>query len=114
MGRRDTSREFKPGQSGNPAGRPAGSRSRLQGAFLRDLADAWEKEGKAAIAIMVKEEPTQFVKVCAGLMPKEVALDVSVLAAMSDEELAERLARLDRIERALMADKEQATGETLN
>jgi hypothetical protein len=39
---------------------------------------------------------------------------VSVLAAMSDEELAERLARLDRIERALTADKEQATGETLN
>ena len=115
MSRRDTSRDFKPGQSGNPAGRPVGSRNRLQGAFLRDLAEAWEQHGRAALAIMVKEEPGQFVRVCAGLMPKEVSLDVSVLAGLTDEELAEREARLDELERAIRTGNAiTVQGERLN
>ena len=32
---------FKPGQSGNPAGRPKGARSRLQENFLAALAEKW-------------------------------------------------------------------------
>jgi hypothetical protein len=80
--------KFQPGQGG----RSKGARNKLQSGFLRDLAEAWEREGAAALRIMVKEEPSKFVQVCASLMPKEVALDVGgPLAELSDEELLEAL-----------------------
>jgi hypothetical protein len=73
-------------------GRPSGARTKLQSDFLRDLAEAWELEGKGALRIMVKEEPSRFVQVCASLMPKEVALEVGgPLAELSDDELLEAL-----------------------
>jgi hypothetical protein len=77
---------FQPGQGG----RTLGARNKLQSAFLRDLAEAWERGGKAALKIMLAEEPSRFVQVCASLMPKEVALDVGgPLAELSDAELRE-------------------------
>ncbi|MGZ5141621.1 MAG: hypothetical protein ACXWCX_27820 [Burkholderiales bacterium] len=76
----------------NRGGRRAGARNKLQTDFLRDLAEAWALEGKGALRIMVKEEPSMFVQVCASLMPKEVAVDVSgPLADLSDDELLEAL-----------------------
>jgi hypothetical protein len=79
---------FPPGHSG----RPPGSRNRLQADFLRDLAEAWALEGKAALKVMVAEEPTKFVQVCASLMPREVALDIDgPLTELSDDELLEAL-----------------------
>jgi hypothetical protein len=78
----------------NRGGRPAGARNKLQAGFLRDLAEAWELEGKGALRIMVKEEPAKFVQVCASLMPREVSLEVGrPLSDMSDEEVHELLAR---------------------
>ena len=38
---------WKPGQSGNPKGRPQGSRNKLSEDFLADLHDAWLAFGKA-------------------------------------------------------------------
>jgi hypothetical protein len=78
----------------NRGGRPAGARNKLQAGFLRDLAEAWERDGQASLRIMVKEEPSRFVQVCASLMPKEVALEVGrPLADMTDEQVHELLAR---------------------
>jgi hypothetical protein len=60
---------FPPGHSG----RPAGSRNRLQADFLNDLAEAWALEGANALKVMVAEQPSDFVRVCASLMPREVS-----------------------------------------
>ena len=38
---------WKPGQSGNPAGRPLGARQRISEKLLADLAEVWETNGKA-------------------------------------------------------------------
>ena len=37
-----------PGQSGNPAGRPVGSRQKLAEQYLRDLYEFWQEIGPAA------------------------------------------------------------------
>lgn len=63
---------FKPGQSGNPKGRPKGSRDRINEAFLRDVMKAWEQHGVDAINKVAQSDPVNFVKVVAGLLPKDV------------------------------------------
>jgi hypothetical protein len=92
----------------NRGGRPAGARNKLQAGFLRDLAEAWELEGKGALRIMVKEEPAKFVQVCASLMPREVSLEVGrPLSDMSDEEVHELLARFRDMAEIADAEQEQ-------
>jgi hypothetical protein len=61
---------FQPGH----AGRPAGTRNKLQADFLRDLAEAWARDGASALRVMIAEQPSDFVRVCASLMPREVSL----------------------------------------
>ena len=63
---------WQPGQSGNPAGRPKGSRSKLSEDFFKALADDFENHGAAAIIAMRDERPGDYAKMVAGLMTKEV------------------------------------------
>lgn len=72
MPREDT--QWKPGQSGNPAGRPKGARSKLSEAFLNVLADDFEANGQAAIEKLRDENPAQYANVIAKLMPKLMEL----------------------------------------
>jgi hypothetical protein len=67
---------FKPGQSGNPAGRPRGSRGKLSEDFLRDLHDAWIEHGTTALANCAKSEPGTFCRIIAGLLPRDVNINV--------------------------------------
>lgn len=77
--------KFKPGQSGNPGGRPA-SRNRLTAHFLNTLADDFEEHGKEAIKNCREQNPTGYVKAIAALCPKEIELK-RPLEEMADAEL---------------------------
>ncbi len=67
---------FKPGQSGNPKGRPKGSRNKLSEDFLKDFSDTWEKFGTQALEYMAKHEPVKLVQAAVQILPKDFQLTV--------------------------------------
>jgi Family of unknown function (DUF5681) len=71
---------WPPGQSGNPAGRPRGSRSKLSESFLSDFHTVWEEEGLEAIRRCARNDPSTFVRVAASLLPHDINLNVGVNA----------------------------------
>lgn len=87
---------WEPGQSGNPAGRPKGSRSKLGEAFLTDLLEDWQANGKAAIQKTREEKPADYVKVVASILPKQVEIKEDLFDGLTDEQLAAIIALADR------------------
>ena len=87
---------WKPGQSGNPAGRPKGSRNKLSEEFVAEVYADWCEHGAAAIQTVRETRPDVYVKVVASPLPRQVQAEVS---GPSHEDrvtaLAERLAELD-------------------
>jgi hypothetical protein len=77
---------IKPGEIRNPGGKPVGSRNRLQGDFMRKMADDFEKHGKKAIETMREEKPAEYIRAIASLMPKELEIS-HPLDDLSDEQL---------------------------
>src|SRR5262249_34322872 len=69
---------WPPGQSGNPAGRPRGSRSKLSESFLADFHTVWEEEGLEAIRRCARNDPSTFVRVAASLLPHDINLNVGL------------------------------------
>jgi len=83
---------FQPGQSGNPAGRPLGSRNKLGEAFIQALQEDFAEHGVEAVRKVRAEKPDQYLKVIASLMPKEHRLSFDdQYDGMTDAELAERI-----------------------
>lgn len=82
--------KFQPGQSGNPAGRPKGSRDAITKDFLKALKEDFDEFGKEAIALAREEDPLGYVKVIAGLIPKDINLNTKdgVFDELSDDELS--------------------------
>ena len=67
---------FKPGQSGNPKGRPKGARNRLGTAFLEALEGDFNRFGSQAIAQVREKKPEVYMRVVADLLPKEANINV--------------------------------------
>jgi hypothetical protein len=78
---------FLPGNSGF-GGRPKGSRSKLGEAFLEDLRDAWNAHGIEALRRCATEEPSQFCRIVANLLPRDI--DINLTATVEAVSFAER------------------------
>lgn len=94
---------FKPGQSGNPKGRPLGARSKLGEQFLSALQEDFENHGIVAIQTVREKKPDQYLKVIASILPKDLNINVNNLGEMSDDELVERIRNLDATIRPFLA-----------
>jgi hypothetical protein len=94
VAQRDTKNgRFLPGNSGF-GGRPKGSRNKLGEQFISDLAAVWQKHGLTALEQCAIDEPAQFCRVVASLLPKqaEMNVDVSVMHDVSSVVEAFRVA----------------------
>lgn len=90
---------FKPGQSGNPKGRPIGARSKLGEAFIEAMLADFEVNGSDTIQTVRETRPDQYLRVVASILPKEVEIKRASLDGLTDDELS---AGLDAL-RALVA-----------
>jgi hypothetical protein len=86
---------FKPGQSGNPAGRPKGSRHKLGEDFVAAMSADFAEHGVKVIESVRVDRPHEYLKVVASLLPKEHKI-IGPLDEMTDDDLAKRLAVLEQ------------------
>ena len=107
---------WQPGQSGNPAGRPRGSRNRLGEAFVDDLCADWKENGPQVIVAVRKADPSTYLRFVASILPKELSVTKATWDDVSDDELLEYLAKLRSIiaaddQKAAANGNPEATGE---
>ena len=74
---------WKPGQSGNPAGRPKGARSKLAESFLDGMLAAYMKGGQQAIEAVMEREPSRFLSALVAILPKQLELDADVKVSVT-------------------------------
>lgn len=86
----------------SPAARP-----NLGEAFIKALADDFEKYGAAAIETVRAEKPDQYLKIVGTFAPKETSADADDVEALSDEELIERLRALHETVGSFLAGSEE-------
>jgi hypothetical protein len=97
---RGSAGRFLPGQAPKSPGRPPGSRNKLAESFLQVLCDDFRENGKEAIEAVRRDDPSTYMRVVAGILPKELEIR-RPLADLTDDELANAV---DLIRAAIAAD----------
>ncbi len=73
---RNKSTQFKPGKSGNPAGRPVGSRNKLSETFITDLQALWDEQGFAILQRVADESPEKLLAAMVQVLPKDFQVSI--------------------------------------
>ena len=95
------------GQSGNPAGRPKGSRDKLTEAVFSEFAAHWKEHGIEAIGKVFETRPDLYVQAAIRLIPQNIQVeatdarrsaieyDTSELIALAGEYKAEGVSAIE-------------------
>src|SRR3974390_1112865 len=95
--------------------RAKGAKNRLSHAFLTALAEDFEQFGAETLKIARMEKPVEYIRIVAGLMPKELEIMDSRVSDLSDEELDVFIAKLRaQLRSPLVADVGSGEEPTLN
>jgi hypothetical protein len=78
-------------------GRPKGSRNKLQKDFIGALAADFEEHGEGVVRVVRAERPDVYLKVIASILPKELLVTDSALEEMTDDEIIDALAVIERL-----------------
>lgn len=89
---RKTDGTFGKGNRFSP-GRPKGAKHKLSEGFIQALADDFAAHGEKAIQRMSEDDPSCYIRVIAGLMPKQIGIE-RPLEGLTDAELEETIALL--------------------
>ena len=94
-------------------GRAPGSRNKLSADFIKALQEDFAENGIEAVRIVRMEEPAQYLKIIAMIVPKELQITEGVYDGLSDAQLA---IIIDAAKRAFGADQEDGSreGQALN
>ena len=105
------SNQFKPGHN-IKGGRPKGSRNKLAQQVFDDIYRHWNEpaggelcKGQAALELLYRERPGEYLRLTASVLPKEFVFENAV-TELDDDELDRMIETLR--ERALAARQEQA------
>lgn len=89
-GKSVSGRPFKPGQSGNPAGRRPGSRNRLSELLIAAMREDFAEHGPSAIAQLRERDPGSYLAAVRSMIPAHtIAEDADKLPALNDAELSD-------------------------
>src|SRR6266480_1940489 len=84
---------WKPGQSGNPKGRPVGSRNKLATLVFDEALASFEKRGRAAFEELANKDSARYLILMAQLVPQHFKHEVEhTITVLSHEELQLKLA----------------------
>ena len=95
---------WQPGHSGNPAGRPRGSRNKLSEAVLTDFLATWNSHGKSALEVVAQTQPAIFLRVAVQVLPMSVKVDLRRNRPAIELSDAELMARILEAEEDLATD----------
>ena len=70
---------FTPGASGNPSGRPKGSRSKLSESYTQALYEDFQEHGVSVIEKVRKERQEVYLTCISKLIPKDIKLEIPQL-----------------------------------
>ena len=105
------SNQFKPGHN-IKGGRPKGSRNKLAQRVFDDIFRHWNEpaggelcKGQAALELLYRERPGEYLRLTASVLPKEFVFENAV-TELDDDELDQMITMLR--ERALAVRQEQA------
>lgn len=114
--KKDEKGRFVAGTSGN--GRAKGSRNKLGEAFTDALYADFQENGIEAITKVRDNDPSTYVRVIAGLLPKEVKIEQQPLGDMSDDELGRLIDLIRAADGASVSvgagESAQESGKSLN
>jgi Family of unknown function (DUF5681) len=108
----DNPSHWKPGQTGNPLGRPKGTRNQFSAAFIGDMQASWAQHGANVLEIVARKDPSRYLGIASSLIPKDVALSIEArqVGGLDPRDLE----ILRAIKLALPTANDQQPGEVLN